>query len=1493
MLAGHSYGEFVALYASGQISFADLMKISEARGRLIVDKAKEAGLELGTMAAVRADRKEVEAIIKDIDGVVVANHNSPKQIIISGSKDGIKLACEKLSASGCKSVPLPVSAAFHSSFVEPARSSLEKVINEVSWNESSGIAVYSNNTAKPHTNAKKAMAGHLTGSVEFVAQIENMYNDGARVFLELGPKNVLAKLVGQILGDKNHTSVAIDDNGSGISGMLHALGQLIASGVDVNIAKLFEGRDCLDITIDKIASAKRTPETPKHAWLLNGSKARKFGEPVKQVGITVEEFKQRKVVESSSAPVVKPDVKNEYVSESTGTPNRKFMHKNIIKTQNKQRINMRDKNFNGSVTQAYFDLVSQQLDNARDVALAELGVDIGSGQQSQSLPQQQRRPVAPRTINTGSARNVATLPIKTAAPRNVASFAAPAARPAAVATAIKSAPAPIAAVSESTQLGHDKIKDIILNIVTEKTGYEADMIEFNQNLEADLGVDSIKRVDIVGGVLDSLPESYKNALGDEGRTKLNTATTLDVMLEVLTSAAANNNSPKAVSASSPKAASLDANAIRDIMLNIVTEKTGYEADMIEFNQNLEADLGVDSIKRVDIVGGVLDALPDSYKNGLGEEGRTKLNTATTLQDMLDILQKAGGASAVNFKFAEVSESIAETSDVSGYSPRLDKSRAKIVAVQEAIPANAVKGLTAGTFLITQDSLKVSKELAKLIEDKGSKAMIIPRLALKDEGELWNWCAENDSDIDSVAGIVHLLPIGSKALQIDSVKEQWQEQIFANEKTLFLLVKQFNSKIKKDAHILSACSLGGLFGREKTCEKGLSLQGGAVGMIKSLCKEREQIRGRIVDVDSRQKAKAIADNIFAELELCGGRLEVGYPKGVRTIFRTVYTPMDDLADEISDTGLVVLATGGARGVTAEVLREVAKSGNTIILTGRSPLPKAENIMRDDAQIAALTDEKSLARHFVKNESLGLGEARKKASSVLAAREIIDNIEDFKNSGAEVEYYAVDVTDEQAMQQMFASLYKKYGKIDGIVHGAGIIEDKFLADIESDSWSRVVNTKVIGMLLLQKFVDESKLKFFTVFSSVAGRYGNTGQSNYATANELMNRICSQLQKNWNNKVKVSALCWGPWGKTKFGAGMVTEATEAKFRKFGVYLVTAELGRMLFRYQVANSRASDEPEIICGEAPWEESEARIGKFQIADNNADILGGADVKELSQGDSSIEITLNKNHPYLQDHIIDADPVLPMAVAMEIMAEAVKKSYGEGWQISEIKDAQLFKGVFVNKEDYPLTVKMTMKSHGMDGHSIVNAKIVASEGKQLPHYGAAIILSPVLSESGEESPEIIWRDSKPFSVEEAYNDWLFHGETFQVIESVDEFSEQGAKCVVRTTTQSKLLGNSTDKGWLFDPAVIDAAAHMSVLWMAVKRNLFALPMKFGRISRFTDALPEKVIMNYIITDENSESVTVDAYFEDSKGRVLVKIESMQHIVAKNHKVGVKKDRLVA
>ena len=171
--------------------------------------------------------------------------------------------------------------------------------------------------------------------------------------------------------------------------------------------------------------------------------------------------------------------------------------------------------------------------------------------------------------------------------------------------------------------------------------------------------------------------------------------------------------------------------------------------------------------------------------------------------------------------------------------------------------------------------------------------------------------------------------------------------------------------------------------------------------------------------------------------------------------------------------IVLATGGSKGVTAELLREFALPGNTLILTGRSRLQK-----EDPEELKSLITPEALRDHFVSEVRSGKvrmspAEIRRKVKSVLAAREMRNNIDDFKKRGAAVEYHMVDVTNEDAMRGLLDGLYKKYSRIDGVVHGAGIIEDKLLADKKSDSWSRVVETKVLGLLLLQKYLRPESL------------------------------------------------------------------------------------------------------------------------------------------------------------------------------------------------------------------------------------------------------------------------------------------------------------------------------------------------------------------------------------------------------------------------------------
>lgn len=213
MVAGHSLGELSALVASNALSFEDGLKLVAARATAM-QKACEAAP--GTMAAIigLADDKveEICASVSNADNVVVAaNYNCPGQLVISGNVETINVACEKMKETGAKrALPLPVSGAFHSPLMQPAKDELQVAIEQVTFNIPK-CPVYQNVDAKPHTNPeeiKSNLIAQLTGSVRWTATIQNMIADGANDFTECGPGKALQGMIGRI--DKNVAAHGID-----------------------------------------------------------------------------------------------------------------------------------------------------------------------------------------------------------------------------------------------------------------------------------------------------------------------------------------------------------------------------------------------------------------------------------------------------------------------------------------------------------------------------------------------------------------------------------------------------------------------------------------------------------------------------------------------------------------------------------------------------------------------------------------------------------------------------------------------------------------------------------------------------------------------------------------------------------------------------------------------------------------------------------------------------------------------------------------------------------------------------------------------------------------------------------------------------------------------------------------------------------------------------------------------------------------------------------
>ncbi len=1385
MLGGHSYGEFVAFFASGFIDFHDLMLLSEARGRFIVDAVKDPEAELGTMAAVQAYRHDVAKAISDIDNVIVSNHNAPQQIIISGSKAAISEAVARFSQAGINAREIPVGAAFHSRYVEPAQAALADLIEKTAWQEHGGrIPIYSNTTGEQHATdiqqIKQNMIDHLVKPVEFLTQIEAMYRDGARVFLELGPKAILTGLTDRILGEgRPHKAIAIDGNGGGITGMLKAIGQLLCAGVKLDVIKLFEGRHCIDGNPVDLNQIQREVPMPKHAWILNGSGARGPAEQFKQIGVRMD----TPDIHSKGAPQDKTHKHTTPQTPSIATG--KVMTIKPKKEKPKMIVCGRiSKNKEPSVMAEYFDTMRLFLETQERVMATYMG-EVLTHRRPSSRPQ---RTIQPGALYNGAEHTADRIPQQTILPAQQ---------------------------------------------------------EFQEevSVEPPLQSDDTSAVDVQRKTVPASAQP-ENTMAESAQTVAPSQT-------------------------------IDREKIAGMLLTIVEEKTGYPKDMIGLDQNLEADLGIDSIKRIEIVGALLKALPPSFDTSLDGD-RGKLNTQQTLNGMVELLAefKMEGNAAVPFRQTGVGS---ET-----YQPS-HSLRHVIESKQESIDKSAMNRLGQGHFILTQDRLGVVQEISELLRARGCTVHIVAREVLKDEKSLNQWCASLKTDSDAITGLVHLAQIGSDRIQEDTPPESWYSQLQLNEKSLFILLHNLSDKLQDDAHILSASSLGGFFSRKADEVSGLSLQGGAVGLLKSFYQERSGLRVKAVDLDPSQNSGAIAMDLLSELELVGGRQEVGYPDGQRTIFKTVLAPVDTQEEWMgSIRNIVVLATGGARGVTAEVLRELALPGNTLVLTGRSSLPEHES-----EDLHSLSTSVALRQHFIseaRNGSLQLtpAEIGRKVQSILAAREMRLNIEDFRQSGATVEYFSVNVTDHDSMLQLLDNIYGKYGKIDGVVHGAGVIEDKLLADKSSDSWSRVVETKIIGLLLLQKYLRSESLRFFSVFSSVAGRYGNSGQTDYATANEFMNRLCCQLSKKWGNKVIVKALCWGPWGQTKFGTGMVTAETETKFAEKGVKLVSADAGRRLFKDELLCGD-NDHVEIICGEGPWEQQEVAIGRIEreaqsVEDNFlGPLLHNSTLTVLPKGDQIITLFLGDTHAYLKDHCIDNVPILPAAAALEMMSEAASHLW-PGWIVIEVCDCQLLKGIELKERNLKLSLIIKPPTYGSSDGFEVNATIQTEQGdgQHRMHYRAVLRLAQQLPQQFKHKPQLF--AERELAVTKAYNEWLFHGPRFRVFEKINGLSDGGANALVSGTCPAQWLENvaTNTHQWLFDPALVDAAAQMAILWSRTFRDETALPVKFGRVMRFSEKLPQKLIMNFErIPSEDSHLVRANVYYSDAENQVVLLIEDME------------------
>jgi NAD(P)-dependent dehydrogenase (short-subunit alcohol dehydrogenase family) len=412
----------------------------------------------------------------------------------------------------------------------------------------------------------------------------------------------------------------------------------------------------------------------------------------------------------------------------------------------------------------------------------------------------------------------------------------------------------------------------------------------------------------------------------------------------------------------------------------------------------------------------------------------------------------------------------------------------------------------------------------------------------------------------VGGIINFLGISQEVLSAPASKSSIPLQTSL---ATFHLLKEFESDLDTSARqggglVINLTGMGGTFGVDSTPAQGLAAAG-TLGIIKTFRREYPKTTAKNVDVDPSLDFNLLATRIVQELTLDDGIIEVGLSAQGRKRLKLVHDETLPSQPPAIGPDSVVVVTGGAYGVTADVAIELARRTRCrMILVGRSALPEPESPATASLDLAGL-------RQWAIKEAKSQGkkvlpaEIEKSVQRILRNRTILASIDRFRSAGSAVEYHAVDARSDESFGRLIEDLYERFGRIDGVIHGAGVIDDKRIKDKSTESFTSVFSTKVDSAQILADRLRPDSLRFLVFFSSVSGRFGNAGQADYSAANEFLNKLADDLDRRW--PARVASINWGPWD-----GGMVSDELRRLYAQVGYDLIPIDVGASYFCQEIA---------------------------------------------------------------------------------------------------------------------------------------------------------------------------------------------------------------------------------------------------------------------------------------------------------------------------------------
>jgi acyl transferase domain-containing protein/NAD(P)-dependent dehydrogenase (short-subunit alcohol dehydrogenase family)/3-hydroxymyristoyl/3-hydroxydecanoyl-(acyl carrier protein) dehydratase/acyl carrier protein len=998
---GHSFGELTALWAAGSVTDAEYFRLARVRGQAMARRPDDRP-DAGTMAVVHAGPAWVAELLTGHPDVVLCNLNAPEQVVVGGGTEPVRVFLARCQAQGVRAQLLPVAAAFHTRHVAHAAAEFGSALSEVDF-RTPAFPVYANTAeaeygADPTAN-RAVLVEQLTRPVSFAPRLRQLYDEGFRIFVELGPKSVLGGLATRTLHEHGDVTVLSADPGPGRDGdqaMKRLVARLVVLGLPLaevtNPDRATDARPLRKGLTIHMNGANHVPEERRH------------------------EYQQALACEYTVTGV--PTVAAKPATGCLATDHL-TLHR---------------------------DYLASQLRVAEDIT-AVLREEARNGMRDQVVAGIAAIVRQSEVIGHSHAEMLRGFPHPGQARR--------------------SEPPPMALFGATPNYP---------------------VIEASATVPAE-------------------PVVLTEALSDT--SYLNTYQETDVVVSA---------------PSSPAIARVDVVLVRAELLEIVSAKTGYPVEMLEGGMEIEADLGIDSIKRIEIMGALRDRFPSSAMvstEALGE-----------LRSLDQIVDFVTGSEVTADPKADGGFGIARRHARLNPLPPADRLDGAFRQQPVALLAGEPSGLSdAVAAALTANGWTVHRGLT----DKVAQLDLVLYLAA--------------TPTDWTAGSAEL----ASALMLAGRTQPLLEAVERG-RAAFVTVTRLDGA-------------GGLAGAD-VASAPLS---GMTGLVKTLAVEAPALFCRTVDLHPHLDERSCVELVLAELhDPATARTDVGYDAaGHRQGVGLSDTRDDGLPAGFDGTAIgpndLLVVTGGARGITAACVVELARRHRPgLVLLGRTELTDepdwAEGVpaerlraaivawLHEPGSIPAPRDVEAAYRRIV-----GL-------------REIAETLRAVRDADAEVHYVAVDVTDAAAIETALAP-YRD--RITGLVHGAGVLVDQLVVDKRREDVDRVLATKLAGLESMLAAVDQDRLRHVLLFASVAGFFGNRGQADYAMANQALNGIAAAL-KLARPAARVSSLNWGAWS-----GGMVTPELERMFADRGVSTIPLSVGAGLFVEQFDREHGHD---VVC---------------------------------------------------------------------------------------------------------------------------------------------------------------------------------------------------------------------------------------------------------------------------------------------------------------------------